>query len=273
MTTKPLICLLLAISFSFSISEELIASVYYLRTSGKFKVVYGDKLDPDAVATATYKTEYEKEGWDYLSLQSYQGDDNKYQDHIKSYGMGFLEGVMTHQRIYPFYLNMKHFHFHDPNATVQTFEMPEITKKFVQQNLVYMKQKALANKAQDPYWDQVYNFYKQMMGLIDGYNSMAEKGNLFVLNEPKGLIEPIKLSKYAANAFFIRRTKSFENPLDPTKPLKKVCWNLASEATPKANENYYDLSNYLIPVKIGEKIDNKKDYYIKAKMPATEKLA
>lgn len=175
MTTKPLICLLLAISFSFSISEELIASVYYLRTSGKFKVVYGDKLDPDAVATATYKTEYEKEGWDYLTLQSYQGDDNKYQDHIKSYGMGFLEGVMTHQRIYPFYLNMKHFHFHDPNATVQTFEMPEITKKFVQQNLVYMKQKALAKKDQDPYWDQVYNFYKQMMGLIDGYNSMAEK--------------------------------------------------------------------------------------------------
>lgn len=114
------------------------------------------------------------------------------------------------------------------------------------------------------------------------YNSMAEKGNLFVLNvpteleaklkngeeEPENLIEPIENSKYAANAFFVCRIKTFEDEEE-----SKVYWNLASEASPKEDEKYYDLSNYLIPVKVDEKIDNKKDYYIKAKMPATEKFA
>ena len=167
---KLLLLLVFICSINVILSTTtIIANVYYSRISGKYSVQTSDKRDPMAVASAVYTDSYEEKGWDFLALSSYQGEDSKFQDYIKSYGMGYLEGVITYKRIYPFFENMKHFHFHKNNA-----EMPDITKKFVLQNLEYMKTTAIEKKDKDPYWDQVYNFYKQMQGLIDGYNSKAD---------------------------------------------------------------------------------------------------
>lgn len=167
-----LISILLLLSSFLSVTPQTptttTANIYYSKTTGKYTVTEGP-LDPSAVASITYTTSYETTGWDYLTLSSYQGTDNKYPDYIKSYAMGYLEGVITSKRIYPFYLNMRSYHFHKhPNTS-----MPSITKQFLIENMEYMKQKALQYRTTDPYWDQVYNFYKQMTGLIDGYNSVA----------------------------------------------------------------------------------------------------
>ena len=43
------------------------ASVYYIKTTGKFKVVEG-KLDKMAAAYAVYTPSYETKGWDFLTL-------------------------------------------------------------------------------------------------------------------------------------------------------------------------------------------------------------
>ena len=159
---------LLCFSLTLSDPTTTTASIYYSKTTGKYKITQGI-LDPQAVATIRYTDSYERDGWDYLALSSYEGDDSKYADHIKAYGMGYLEGVITSKRIYPFYLNMKASEYYkNPNT-----DMPELTRQFLIENLSYMKTMSLQYKDTDPYWDQVYNFYRQMMGLIDGYNSVA----------------------------------------------------------------------------------------------------
>ena len=66
------------------------ASVYYIKTTGKYKVVEG-KMDKMAAAYATYTPSYEEKGWDFLTLSSYDGVDDKYPDEVKNYAMGYLE--------------------------------------------------------------------------------------------------------------------------------------------------------------------------------------
>ena len=51
------------------------ASVYYIKTTGKYKVVEG-KIDKMAAAYATYTPSYEEKGWDFLVLSSYDGVDD-----------------------------------------------------------------------------------------------------------------------------------------------------------------------------------------------------
>ena len=65
------------------------ASVYYIKTTGKYKVVEG-KLDKMAAAYATYTPSYETKGWDFLALSSYDGVDDKYPDEIKNYARFYL---------------------------------------------------------------------------------------------------------------------------------------------------------------------------------------
>ena len=76
------------------------ASCYYVKTTGKYKVEIG-KLDKMAAAYAIYTNSYTTKGWDFLTLSSYDGVDDKYSDEIKNYAMGYLEGVLTYERIYP----------------------------------------------------------------------------------------------------------------------------------------------------------------------------
>ena len=130
--------------------DPIIANVYYSRITGKYSVIKESAIDPTAAASATYYKTYETEGWDKLQISSYQGSDKKYQDFVKSYAMGYVEGVLTAERIYNFYQNMLHFN-----------TIPDNTKQFILENLEYMKSTSIQKRKIDPYWDQVYNLYKQ----------------------------------------------------------------------------------------------------------------
>lgn len=102
--------ILLSFLFQIIVTEgPIIANVYYSSITGKYKFIQSTSIDPNAVASATYYKDYEKEGWDKLQISSYQGTDNKYKDYVKSYAMGYLEGILTYERIYSYYTNLLHF--------------------------------------------------------------------------------------------------------------------------------------------------------------------
>ena len=147
--------------------EPIQASVYYIKTTGKYKVVEG-KIDKMAAAYATYTPSYEKKGWDFLTLSSYDGVDDKYSDEVKNYAMGYLEGVLTYKRIFPSYYNLNNYKYYQNNGT-----MPDSTYEFFQKNLQFMKNMTSLYKDTDPYWHEVNNLYMQMRGLHAGYNSKA----------------------------------------------------------------------------------------------------
>ena len=143
------------------------ASIYYIKTTGKYKVIEG-VYDKMAVAYAKYNSSYETKGWDFLTLSSYEGLDDKYSDEIKNYAMGYLEGVLTYKRIYPAYYNLNNYKYYKNNGI-----MPNSTYDFFQQNLQFMQNMTSKYKNNDSYWHEVNNLYMQMRGLHEGYNSMA----------------------------------------------------------------------------------------------------
>ena len=143
------------------------ASVYYIKTTGKYKVVEG-KIDKMAAAYATYTPLYEEKGWDFLVLSSYDGVDDKYPDEVKNFAMGYLEGVLTYKRIYPSYYNLNNYKYYNNSG-----KMPDSTYEFFQKNLLFMQNMTSLYKDTDPYWHEVNNLYMQMRGLHEGYNLMA----------------------------------------------------------------------------------------------------
>ena len=147
--------------------SQIKASVYYIKTTGKYKVVEG-RLDKMAAAYAVYNKSYETKGWDFLTVSSYDGVDDKYSDEVKNYAMGFLEGVLTYKRIYPSYFNLNNYKYNKNNGT-----MPDSTYEFFQKNLLFMQKNTSLYKDSDPYWHEVNNLYMQMRGLHEGYNLMA----------------------------------------------------------------------------------------------------
>ena len=162
-------CILILIN-SREIKDEIFpkkASVYYIKTTGKYKVVE-NVYDKKAAAYAIYTPSYETKGWDFLTLSSYEGVDEKYSDEVKNYAMGYLEGVLTYKRIYPAFYNLNNYKYYKNNGV-----MPNSTYEFFQKNLQFMKDMTSKYKNSDPYWHEVNNLYNQMRGLHEGYNSMA----------------------------------------------------------------------------------------------------
>ena len=166
--------------------EKIIMNLYYSKTSGKYVTKISSSIDKEALASATYVNSYQSKGWDFLTISSYEKPDNKFDDSIKSYGMGYLEGVLNKDRIFSVYRNLMYFSFYDEDN-----KFPENLIQYLTKNLAYMKEKSLKYKDEDPYWEHVYYIYKQMLGMFDGYNSVAE-------NEKK--IDLIYFQMVVANA-------------------------------------------------------------------------
>ena len=166
--------------------EKIIMNLYYSKTSGKYVTKISSSIDKEALASATYVNSYQSKGWDFLTISSYEKPDNKFDDSIKSYGMGYLEGVLNKDRIFSVYRNLMYFSFYDEDN-----KFPENLIQYLTKNLEYMKEKSLKYKDEDPYWEHVYYIYNQMLGMFDGYNSVAE-------NEKK--IDLIYFQMVVANA-------------------------------------------------------------------------
>ena len=161
--------LLLIKSQKYNEEVKTIMNIYYSKTSGKFTTKLSDTIDKEAVASATYINSYTTKGWDFLTISSYDKPDNKYDDSIKAYAMGYLEGLLNKDRIFSIYRNLMYFTFYDNDN-----QLPENLIQYLTKNLEYMKTKSLKYKDTDPYWEHVYYIYQQMLGLFDGYNSAAE---------------------------------------------------------------------------------------------------
>ena len=158
--------------------EEIIYNVYYSRISGKYTAKKSDKVDKEAIASATYKNSYEKTGWDFLTISSYTSDDKKYSDSNKAYAMGYVEGIINHEKIYQMYRNLLYFSFYN-----EELKFPDNLMEFMEKNLEYMKKTSLEKKDQEVYWEHVYYIYQQMLGLYEGYISICDE------NKKIGFIE------------------------------------------------------------------------------------
>ena len=147
--------------------EPIYANVYYNKITGKYNVQLGD-VDHNAVAYANYTPSYYEDGWDYLTVSSYIGDDVIYSDVQKSYAMGYIEGYLTQERIWDFYRNMVASHF-----ATSDFVMPDNTREFLIENFKFIQDKCAELKDSDPYWAHINSIYYQLQGLVDGYNNKA----------------------------------------------------------------------------------------------------
>ena len=148
-------------------SSIITGNIYYIHSSNEFIYKEGP-YDPNSVVYASYEPTYEETGWDYLTIETYNGSDYRYLDEIKSYAMGYIEGILTYKRIYYSYINLNHYKYYKNDS-----KMYNNTYEFFRENLNFMKYNSLKYKDNDSYWNEVYNLYKQMIGLYEGYNLMA----------------------------------------------------------------------------------------------------
>ena len=162
-------------------NEQIIMNFYYSEKYNNSTTKISNKRDENAVASAIYNKSYEKTGWDYLAISTYEKKDNKYNDSIKAYAMGYLEGVLTKDRIYSHYTNFMHYflYAYRDNSLI----IKQIFLEFFQQNIEYMKQKSLKYMDSDPYWEHVYYVYQQIRGLYEGYKSVAEDNKKILFEE------------------------------------------------------------------------------------------
>ena len=143
-------------------NEQIIANIYYDEKKINFNIIESVIPDKDAVAYALYNKSYQRTGWDYLAISSYEKNDNKYNDSLKAYAMGYIEGYLTNETITQNFFNLFHVH-------IGEYQMEDNLKDFLQKNTEYMKQKAEKKMKYDRYWEHVYYIYRQLLGLYDGY--------------------------------------------------------------------------------------------------------
>lgn len=143
-------------------NEQIIANIYYNEQNNNYSVIISSTADKEAIAYAIYNKSYQRTGWDYLAISSYEKNDDKYNDSMKAYAMGYIEGYITKDSITQNFFNMIHYHPED-------YIMPDYLKEYLQKNTEYMKQNAESKMEQNKYWEHVYYIYQQLLGLYDGY--------------------------------------------------------------------------------------------------------
>jgi hypothetical protein len=149
--------------------EEISASIYP-KDAGSYEIKFF--YDPTSIAYAKYKKSLHSSGWDFLTLSSNIEKDNKYSDEMKAYASGYLEGYLTHERIWNHFLNTKQYYLKEKNLNI-----PENLKNFILQNKDWIHKMSLENKDKDDYWYHTYLVQMQLEGMIAGYNSIASSSN------------------------------------------------------------------------------------------------
>ena len=84
--------------------------------------------------------------------------------------MGYLEGYITYKRIYDHYRNNNNYKFYKNNGV-----MPDYLEKFFSLNVEFIKKMGIKYGDTDPYFHEAYNYYNQLIGILDGYNTRVEE--------------------------------------------------------------------------------------------------
>ena len=92
-------------------NEQIIMNIYYNKESKNYTLNESTEIDQSATAYAIYNRSYERTGWDFLAISTYGKKDGKYDDSDKAYAMGYLEGYLTKDKIYSYFISMKHYLF------------------------------------------------------------------------------------------------------------------------------------------------------------------
>ena len=71
-------------------NEYIIMNCYYLNENNSYITSTSNKRDENALASSIYNKTYETIGWDYLSISTHEKNDNKYNDSMKAYAMGYF---------------------------------------------------------------------------------------------------------------------------------------------------------------------------------------
>lgn len=150
--------------------DNIIKASLFMDDNDNF--ILKDGMYEDAIAYLKYTDGLGNKGWDFLAVSSYQGDDIKYSDDLKSYAMGYLEGVITAEKIWNHYNNQRRYYFFDQPE----FAMPKTTREFLEKNAEFIREMGKANGDSDPYWYHARLIHRQLEGLLDGYNSAFGEG-------------------------------------------------------------------------------------------------
>ena len=172
--------------FGTSTGDVIKASIYLDESHSNYnnfndynlKVVF-DNYDVDAPAYLKFTDRLNEKGWDFLALSSYQGTDERYSDDLKNYAMGYLEGVVTAEKIWNHYTNQKRYYFfQEPN-----FEMPKSTRSFLQKNAEFIREMGHRHGESDPYWHHAHLIHRQLIGMLAGYNSVVDDSKKLSLED------------------------------------------------------------------------------------------
>ena len=207
MFSKIYFLIISLLSHSYILTSTQIEARIKLTPPNKWEIIYSNFQPSDYyIATAFYTDSLSEIGWDKLSIST----NPFFNDEIQAEAAGRLEGALTKDRIFNFYLNLK-----------DEMEITEEISKFFeeQENFVFN-----AVKGEGENDAMLYNAYlikKQYNGLIEQYNIVAseeqklQKNDFNLLNyypELSDLVQKYKVEK--------------EGPTDYTKMDSKKIFKL-----------------------------------------------
>lgn len=200
--------------------------------NGNFNLKSG--FDTNSVASIKYENSYEVDGWDKVTVSSYTGTNNKFNDEDKAYYMGYLEGIFTSDRIWNHMLNMRASEFNETNGVT-----PDNVIDFFNRNIKFVEDNIALYKADDTYWLHVELYFLQLKGMMSGYNQVASADKQlnfidFMILDAEGDIEDIpKWQKPKKLPDFKKMSlKEFENYIT----VKNKCSSLI-----KVNEDFSEI--------------------------------
>ena len=146
---------------SFILSSTKIEARIKLNSQNTWEIIYSDFVPTENyVATAYYTDSLLEIGWDKLSIST----NSIFKDEIQAEGAGRLEGALTKDRIYNYYLNLK-----------DEIEINEQMSKFLEDQEAFVFNSVEKGEgSKDPMLYNAYLIKKQYNGLMEQYNLVAD---------------------------------------------------------------------------------------------------
>ncbi|XP_067010461.2 putative phospholipase B-like 2 [Anabrus simplex] len=126
-------------------------------------------------------------GWAFQEIHTF----DPYEDVVQAYGAGFVEGYTARHLIYAHFNNMIRA-FCDGRI-----KLCNKIQEYLDTNERWVKEMIANYSSTEPYWHQVKLFYKQLEGVVDGYNygwkntSMMLTANNFLWLNVQGDLEDL----------------------------------------------------------------------------------
>jgi len=131
-----------------------------LDSSGNAELVQGAGPEiAGAAAWGSFQDAINETGWALLDIHT----SPEFSGASQSYAAGFLEGSLTHHRIYQHRGNVWGFDFFTKT------KIPKTVLNFLDANLAWMKEQVRLHQS-DAYWQTIGYLLEQARGLTDGYN-------------------------------------------------------------------------------------------------------